>query len=47
MTPRCCIRCGRWGNRAFVQVDDNGGWACANDLACNRRRTQSTDQEVK
>lgn len=38
MTTRCCILCGRWGERAFCQVDDDGGWACQNDRACRRRR---------
>lgn len=38
MTTRCCMLCGRWGERAFYQVDDDGGWACRNDRACLRRR---------
>lgn len=38
MNPvRCCTRCGRWGERGFTPVDDDGGWACANDRACARR----------
>ena len=38
MVMRCCIRCGRWGERGFFQVDDDGGWACSNDRACRLRR---------
>lgn len=36
-TVRCCTRCGRWGERGYTRVDDDGGWACTNDQACTRR----------
>lgn len=38
MITRCCLFCGRWGERAFYQVNDDGGWACRNDRACRRHR---------
>jgi len=36
---RCCLLCGRWGNRAFRPADDGAdGWVCTNDRACRIRK---------
>jgi hypothetical protein len=39
---RCCLLCGRWGERGYRPAD-NGVEAsvCTNDRACNRRRAAS------
>lgn len=46
MTTRCCLFCDRWGERAFYQVNEDGGWACTNDRACRRRR-EATDRRLE
>ncbi|GAW50588.1 hypothetical protein PD653_4918 [Nocardioides sp. PD653] len=35
--PRCCGKCGRWGNRAFYWDAEQEWWVCRNDRACHRR----------
>lgn len=38
--PKVCWRCGRWGNRQFIESgrsDSVGRWECTNDRACIRR----------
>lgn len=38
--PKVCWRCGRWGNRQFIESgrsDAVGRWECANDRSCLRR----------
>lgn len=36
---RCCLICGRWGTRQYMETAH--GWVCANDRACNRRTRES------
>lgn len=35
--PKCCLDCGRWGNRGYRRDDVREGWVCSNDRACGRR----------
>lgn len=35
--PKCCWKCGRWGNRAYVWNGEREASECSNDGACNRR----------
>lgn len=41
MTTYCCVICGRWGQRGFYELNDDGARACTNDAACSRRRDDS------
>lgn len=36
---RCCMHCGRWGTRQFIEIDHASSlYECSNDRACRRRQ---------